>query len=250
MIVEWECILNCNHRCTYCSNGHNGVLKTPIMYQKDKQKVFSFIGFLKNTYPNDELFLFGGEPFLHPFIGEIVQELNNVGMNFVIQTNFSLPQHIPENCVIQVSAHPTEIKDIDVFVKNIQKYQHQIRRIDVMYIGEKSIDVYKKILPVLRDKSILFLCPLADFNIKNGAHNQALYEFNSLKQSYLSKVYRFEPGERSFIWERMMRGEISCKNKLCQYTGKYILYDPMLNSYTCNHRQNNVICPHDHCFLM
>lgn len=255
MIVEWECILECNYKCSYCTNGHNGVLDKPIKCEKDKEKVFDFLDSLKENYPEDELFLFGGEPFLHPFINEIISYMLSNDIKFMVQTNFSLYEKIKNitdiyEFPLQISVHPSEIKDEDSYIKAIEEQQKIIRRIDVMYIGKESIELYKKILKVLDDSSILYLCPLADFNIVDGVHNPILYEYNELRNSTYGKIYHFEQGERSFIWEQMMRGEISCKNKPCMYKDQYVLFDPMLDKYSCNYRQNNDICPHDHCFLM
>ena len=253
MIIEWECILDCNYKCSYCVNSRNSALAEPIYFEKDKEKVFRFLDLLKEKYIEDELFVFGGEPFLHPFLDEIISYMNNINLKFIIQTNFSVYNNIKkclkENFQVQVSVHPTEIKDIDSYIKNIDELQHIIRRIDVMYIGKDSLKFYKEILKVLKDKDKLFLAPVADFKLLNTV-NKYLYEFNQLKQGIYSKVYQFEPGERSYIWESQQRGITSMKWQPCIYKDKYILFDPMLRSYTCSYRQNNDICPNDHCFLM
>ena len=89
MIVEWECILDCNYNCKYCTNGRNTVLDKPIKHIEDPVKIYNFLSMLKNNYPDSELFLFGGEPFLHPKIDFIINTLNELNMKFVIQTNFS-----------------------------------------------------------------------------------------------------------------------------------------------------------------
>lgn len=254
-ILEWECILECNYRCSYCTNGHNGVLNTPIRYEKDKSRVFSFIDKMKEKWPNTELFLFGGEPFVHPFIDEIIGHLNSVAMPFVIQTNCSLPKRIKEirekhDFKIQVSVHPTEIKNEKIFIDNVCELQDIIRRIDVMYVGDTSLKYYRDIHTRLNDTSVLYLAPLADFNIDETIVNNHLFEFNRLKKTVYGKVYQFEKGDRSFKWEEQMRGAWTPKGKTCLYKGRYILFDPQLKSYSCNYRENNDICPNQQCFLM
>ena len=254
MIIEWECILECNYKCFYCSNGRNDMLKSPISYEKNKERVFGFLCDLRTMYPDDELFVFGGEPFLHPFIDEIIHHMNDIGLKYVIQTNFSMVDKMKEILLnekyhIQVSLHPSEIKDIIQLMVDVKDLQHIIRRVDVMYIGQQSLKLYNDIKQVLGN-GILYLAPVADFNMNDGVCNHHLYDFNEMKKSVNRVVYNFEKGGRSFNWEEQMKNKISYKNKVCIYKDRYILFDPSLNQFTCNYRQNNEICPNDQCFLM
>lgn len=251
MLVEWEVTLDCNYQCMYCSNSRNTALINPIHFETNKEKVFTFIDNLKTKYQNEELFLFGGEPFLHPFINDIIKKLNDVQMKFIIQTNFSMYNIINlinEPFQMQVSVHPNEIKNINEFLLNLNKFQESIRRIDIMYIGEKSLEIYKQILKNIKDKNKICIKPVADFH--TNTVNKYLYEFNELKKSLYGRIYNFEQGERSFIWEEQQRGLNTLKGTQCIYKDKYILFDPMLNSYTCSYRENNIICPNDQCFFM
>lgn len=254
MIVEWECILECNYKCFYCSNGRNDMLDTPIKYETDKAKVFVFLDKLKKEYPEEELFVFGGEPFLHPFIEDIVHHMNEIGMYFVIQTNFSRSDIITnisenENLKIQISLHSTEIQDKIGLIKDIQKLEHIIRTIDVMYTGKESLSLYREVRDALYTKDVISLAPVADFNMDNVC-NHHLYDFNKLKNSIYRVAYQFERGDRSFNWEQQMKGEISYQGGECLYKDRYVLFDPALNRYTCNYRQNNDVCPNKQCFLM
>ena len=256
MMIEWECILECNYKCSYCCrfNGPAGVTG-PIRYEKDKDKVFSFLSSLKEKYPESELFLFGGEPFVHPFIEDIVSHLNSVGMSYVIQSNFTLYDRMrslleKETFPLQISLHPNDIEDEEELLKQLPLFIDYIRRIDVMYVGRHTLDLYKKILPVIGEaRDRMYLTPVADFEFDAGM-NEHLYDFNKLKNDPVyGRVYNFEDGERSFLWEDQMKGNFSLKGKPCPYIGKYLLFDPQLNSYTCNYRQNNELCPNNHCFL-
>lgn len=250
MIVEWECILDCNFKCEYCSNGRNSALKEPIKFEKDKIKVFDFLSELKSKYPNEELFLFGGEPFLHPFIDEIIKYLNLIKMKFIIQTNcfmINTIKTINENFEIQVSIHPTQIKDKNSFIQSLIEIKDKIRRIDVMFVGDETLEFVKLLITEFKDKIVVK--PIADFSETTFANNH-LFNFNKIKKTIVGKIYKFEEGQRSFLWEDQMMGKISFKNKPCLYKDSYILFDPMLKSYNCSHRQNNEICPNDYCFLM
>ena len=251
-MVEWEITLDCNHTCGYCVNSRNSALPEPIPYETDKDKVFAFLDMVKESYPGEELFVFGGEPFLHPFIGDIIEYMNKIELPFIIQTNFAYPirmKVIGSPFKVQVSVHPTQIKNKEFFVESIRELQDIIRRIDVMYVGEESFDYYKKILKVLDDRDKLYIAPVADFKYTKVV-NEHLYEFNRMKKGIQNKIYRFEEGDRSFIWEQQMRGELTYKYQPCMYKDTYKLFDPLLRKYTCSYRENNDICPNDHCFLM
>ena len=65
MIVEWEAVLDCNYKCHYCSNGRNDLLDKPIRYEKDMNKICAFLDNIKAQWPDEEVFVFGGEPLLH-----------------------------------------------------------------------------------------------------------------------------------------------------------------------------------------
>lgn len=256
MIVEWEAVLDCNYKCHYCSNGRNDLLDKPIRYEKDMDKIRAFLDNIKAQWPNEEVFVFGGEPLLHPHIEKIVEYFNKIDLKFILQTNFVLTNKIRRmekmglDFMVQVSLHPLEVTDEQTLYNDLKELEHKVRRIDCMYIGEPSMQMYKNVLPYIKDKSKLFLAPVADFELDNVV-NEYLYKFNKIKDDrLLSKVYNFEPGNRSYEWENMMRGTTTTKGKPCLYTGKYILYDPALQSYTCNMRENNEICPHEQCFLM
>lgn len=250
MIVEWECILDCNFTCEYCVNSRNSALDKPIKFEKNKDKIFEFLNQLKAKFPNEELFIFGGEPFLHPFISEIIKYLNDINMKFIIQTNGSkidIIKNIDHRFMVQVSIHPSQINNKEKFIQNLVDISHLIRRIDVMYIGDISLEYVKELIPFFKNKIVVK--PVADFKFTNVA-NQHLYKFNQIKQSLKGKVYNFEEGNRSFLWEDQMKGNLTYKGKPCAYKDIYVLYDPMLNKYNCSYRQNNEICPNEHCFLM
>ena len=51
MILEWECILDCNFTCEYCVNSRNSALDKPIKFEKNKDKIFNFLTELKEKYP-------------------------------------------------------------------------------------------------------------------------------------------------------------------------------------------------------
>lgn len=245
MNVEWECILDCNYSCEYCTNGRNSVLKNPIKCVNDEKRLEEFITSLKKY--NTEVFVFGGEPFLHPKIEFIIKTFNRFEIPFVIQTNFSLfkkIKEIKEDFIIQVSIHRLMIKDIKILKEQLKELQDKIRRIDIMYDSLECISIYKD----LKDLKNVYIAPIADFKTSERTYLPKLIEFNKYKK--LLKEINFEPHSRSLIWEDMFINGSKIKGKKCIYKDKYILFDPQFKSYNCSHRINCEICPNDACFIM
>ena len=242
-MVEWEVTMACNYKCNYCTN-LNPSLK-PIL---DKEKIEAFIMMLGKKYPGVEIFIFGGEPFLHKNIDFIISTFNKLEIPFVIQTNLSNKSQkvlceINEPVTLQVSIHPTQIAIENVYIPK----DLDIRVIDVMFTGKIAIDYYLKVRECHEN---VYLTPVTDFG--DGVSDQALREYNRMRANPIwKKVINFEKVERlgknrSELWEKY-----SPRGKPCLYDGKYFLYAPDMSLYNCCHGKNHSgICNHDKCFLM
>lgn len=246
-MLEWECTLNCNLRCKYCTNGRNDVLNKPIRNIIDNNRLKKFIFNLKQY--KEEVFLFGGEPFLHPEISFIIDCFNEFCIPYVIQTNFTLIDKIKlcnlkENS-IQISVH---LDFLDKYnFEYLKTYYNLIRKIDIMFSDISALKIYREIEKMVGNEK-LCIAPIADFKNDKKPYINILKKFNELKKMNLP--FKFETGDRSFLWEKMMAGKMSTKGKKCMYLNIYKLFDPNLNMYNCSHRLNTEICPNNECFLM
>lgn len=250
MQIEWEVTLKCNFSCRYCTN-----LDLTIPQVIDRDAIREFIKGLGVTYPGVEVFVFGGEPFIHPDIEYIIQCFNDLDVPFVIQTNFSkksvaVMKRITYPFKIQISIHPTEVR-IDQLAQLFET-NADIRTIDVMFTGKEAIEYYFAVQKLVDKDVNLFLTPITDFG--DGVSNLALLEYNKLKRSAAySRFIRFEEvarfgEERSDLW---IDPTFSPKGKPCLYNGQYFLYGPNLELYNCCYRtKHDGICQHDKCFLM
>lgn len=251
MQVEWEITLKCNYKCQYCTN-----LDTSLRPVLDEDRIREFIKMLGETYPGVEIFVFGGEPFVHPKINFIIKTFNEFKVPFVIQTNFSkhsrkVMKTITDPYRINISVHPTETTIEDI-VEGLTTTLVDIKTIDVMYTGKEAIDYYFAVKKAI-DHSNTFLTPITDFG--DGVSDTPLAEYNELREhSVYSKIIRFENitrvdgRQRSVIW---LDSSFTTKGKPCMYTGKYFLYSPNLDLYNCCYRlKTNGTCPKDKCFLM
>ena len=249
MQVEWEVTMKCNYNCYYCSN-----LDKSIHHITDHKILRNFIKMLGETYPGVEIFLFGGEPFVHPEIEYIIKCFNEFNIPFVIQTNLSkhsirVMKTITEPYILQASIHPTEVSREDL--TDILKENVTCRVIDVMFTGKESLWYYFKVKESV-DNGKLFLTPITDFG--DGRSDEALREYIKLKNDpKYNRIIHFEEVERlgkhrSEVWANI---SFSTKGKPCLYKDKYFLYSPQLEMYNCCYRiKTDGICPKTKCFLM
>lgn len=249
MQVEWEVTMKCNYSCFYCTNLDKSIY--PVL---ERPQIRDFIQMLGTTYPGVEVFVFGGEPFVHPDIAYIIQCFNELNVPFVIQTNLSkhsvgVMKQIDQPFTIQASIHPTEVavEDLEeVFSHNIK-----CRIIDVMYSAKNALYYYFKTRE-LSGCDHVFLTPVTDFG--DGVSDTILTEFNKLKNDpQMRRLINFEDQvrlgkSRSELWADI---GFTTKGKPCLYKDKYFLYGPNLEMYNCCYRiKTDGICPKNKCFLM
>lgn len=249
MQVEWEVTMKCNYNCYYCSN-----LDKSIHHVTDHETLRTFVKMLGDTYPGVEVFVFGGEPFVHPEIGYIIKCFNEFQIPFVIQTNLSkhsieVMKTISEPYTLQASIHPTEVSKDDLI--DILKENVTCRVIDVMFSGNEAVWYYLKVKEHTQTGTV-YLTPITDFG--DGKSDRALQEYLALKNNpAYGKIIKFEEVERlgkprSEMWATV---SFSPKGKPCLYKDKYFLYSPQLEMYNCCYRINtDGICPKNKCFLM
>jgi len=249
MQVEWEITMKCNYGCFYCTN-----LDKSIYPNLDRDTIRNFIKMLGETYPGVEVFVFGGEPFVHPDIEYIIQCFNELNVPFVIQTNLSsysvkVIKEIKLPFNMQASIHPSEMPIEELY--EVMQSHPNVRRYDVMYSQENALVYYFKVKE-LAQTSEVYLTPITDFG--DGISDTALAKFNHLKNDkMLSKLIKFEDEKRlgqsrSELW---LDANFTTKGKPCLYKDKYFLYGPNLELYNCCYRiKTDGICPKNKCFLM
>ena len=249
MQVEWEVTMKCNYNCFYCSN-----LDKSIHPNLDRSTIKNFIQMLGEKYPGVEVFVFGGEPLVHPDIEYIIECFNELKVPFVIQTNLSpysvkIIKGIKQPFTAQASIHPTEMS-IEELVDVLQT-NCNVRRFDVMYSDESALLYYFKVKSVTNSEHV-YLTPITDFG--DGVSDTILDKFNKLKnESKLSNLIQFEDEirlgkSRSELWSDTT---FTTKGKPCLYKDKYFLYGPNLELYNCCYRiKTDGICPKNKCFLM
>lgn len=142
--LHWAVTNNCNFKCNYC-----GVHKKEKYY--DIHNVIEFINFV-NEIKNVDAVLFGGEPFIHPNILQIVGEL---------QSNIRICTNLSENI-----GFLRELIKINTEMRFIASYHH--KKIDIM-------DFYDRVL-FLADYSELVKIKVM-WESKNKKQIKRIYEF-------------------------------------------------------------------------
>ncbi len=253
-LQEWELVSHCNYNCEYCS-------LPDIKMELDKDKLTSFMDTLDKDL---ELFLFGGEPFLHKEVKFVIDYLNKINQPFVVQSNlstFSTDKIIEdgiEGFNLQGSIHPTqitilELKDNLYALKVLDFFgKLNLKRIDIMYIGKESLEYYRTVQKIFPD--ICYMLPISGFYEQDSC--EANKEYNKIRKRKAYSWIRFEENTipelgkfRSEVWEDQCTGKFSTFGKPCMYD--YRLWDSKLNKYNCCYRENtNGICNQRGCFFM
>jgi len=245
--VSWEVTMECNYSCYYCTNLDKSIKPIP------KEDIEPFIISIKERFPTEEVFVFGGEPFVHPHIEYIIQTFNKHKVDYVIQTNLSkksvhVMNRITDPFKINISIHPTEAAMAQV-VNCFERIPPNVSvsTVDVMYIGKKSIDYYMAIRKFVPE--VTYLTPVGDFG--DGVSDNLLVEYNEMRHNIAwNHTINFEQVEqlgryRSVVWGDK---DFSLKGKDCLLVDNYY-YSASLECNDCIYRENNNgVCPHDKCF--
>lgn len=259
-MAEWEVTSYCSFNCYYCS-------LPSISTNLNEEDITKFISInLKNDILSGVpyIFLFGGEPFLHPKIDFVLNTLNNNKVPFIIQTHLSdittknIIQNKDKEFILHLSVHLTE-QTMDNFLKNLVSIKDfiKINKIDVMYSITQCERLYLKLLSEMRKLKIKIPChltPIADFHNVSPLANSLLKEYNLLKINRLKSMLTFETTnlfdkDRSILWEEQLTNKYTTIGKECMYKNHYKLYNSSLEEFSC-HRQKNVTICEDQCFLM
>lgn len=138
LLIDFAITFKCNYRCPYCDQG---IDKTD--YQSaDNEVCDSIIDFVKKYDKTIILQLVGGEPTIHPRFIDIVTTIAKSGNYFQTCTNFSKPIEYWEKlveilqdklCRLQVSYHPTQIKDKQEFIQKLLRF-NEIKHKDTQFI--------------------------------------------------------------------------------------------------------------------
>jgi organic radical activating enzyme len=251
-MVEWELTLKCNYSCDYC-----GLLR-PIQEQTDEKLIYDFIKTLNEKYSTIELFLFGGEPFLHPKIEFIINTLQSFNQPFMIQSNLSntstkIIQNLnvkPFKLCISVHISQTTITDI---CRNIVIAKPD--EIHLMYTENTgNVEKFYKRINIIKGDSKLILTPVS--NLACDGYDDVLIKYNEIKDNFEHDenmvTYNGVEMLRSDIWMLQNKTDYSLtKGKTCQYLNEYVLYTPELKPMNCCYRKStNGICDEQNCFFM
>ena len=131
----------CSYDCKYCH------IHTPkIKFNKiDFNLLFS-----KNIDPSADVYIYGGEPLIHPELHEVIRRLEEIGhSNIIIQSNLSSsPARIEKVLEFKsVSINPSYHHEEADFMDFIQKVQlisdkDRLNHVAVMWIKEYDKHIY------------------------------------------------------------------------------------------------------------
>ena len=257
--LDWKILDKCNYTCEYCPWKHD--IKLP---SQTKEELRSFISSLDSDI---EIYLFGGEPFLHPRILDIIEIFNDQSQIHQIQTNFSniaikrleeIPSH--HRVHIALTVHQTQIS-IDKLKAQLQRLKNlppniTIDDVVIMYMDKNSFEYYK--VTKSFDIAEIEFHPVINMGEDNNSYIDDYIDKS--KSPVYSHLYNFKrPSieiegvmhDGNELWRDMERGTYPLKGKECLYKGDYACYTPSFEKMNCplGNMENN-ICTVDLCPLI
>ena len=256
MRIEIRLTENCNYDCTYCTDMHDNT--------KDRIDV-DYIG-LNNVleqFDNPEVFIYGGEPTLHPELIPLVKHLNSFTDNIIIQTNGSNP-----NIIKQCSAKINYSYHIDhTLLHDFVKVIDRAKVNEIAYMDHERADYndYKK-LKTIYGKVVQF-CPVINSTVgeppsterlKNLIFQPIFKELNQVDEHFISTDK--ERSSNWFIWamdEKSINKECSVQHNMLhiQNNKVYFCFNAMMRdesgTSTSEYKHNpvNIKCPYNYCYF-
>jgi len=138
--IDFLITLKCNYSCPYCDQGSN---KEKYISDSD-ETVDSFISLIsKKEFKNwGVVQLVGGEPTIHNRFFDLAENIVRTGNKLQICTNFSKNMDFWRKLIklaqnnlhrLQISFHPSQINDIDEFIKKIIEF-NKLKNTNTIFI--------------------------------------------------------------------------------------------------------------------
>jgi sulfatase maturation enzyme AslB (radical SAM superfamily) len=261
--IEWLVTEHCNFSCSYC-----GLYNNTKPHETDEVKLINFLKQIKaKQYLFDfTFFLFGGEPFLHNKISFIIDSLNDLKIDYLIQSNLSniSISKIIENDIssINFSIHPSQMS-LDNVISNLSiafDNNVNINAIEIMFSSISDLQFYRDLcLKFPNHISLFILCPVSDFLVEG--FSDILSSFNFLRDKtpdvnfesiLIPHPLSSDLIERSVVWQEFTDKKWSPKGNLCIMKDDFLMFDSNLDIFNCcfhDFIDEPFICPYDTCFL-
>lgn len=270
MKVEWLLTEKCNFTCDYC-----GLYDNSKVQESNRTTLTTFLIEIKaqQLVQDFDFFIFGGEPFLHPEIKYIVQELNRLDIKYTFQTNLSptsakvikeiLEQELEHIQKLNISVHLGQ-QSLSTYSKIIEdlyglkSFRASLMNIEIMYTDITNVLAWYSLNNQF-EKVRVILCPVSDFLV--DGFKDILRSYNAARISKVFSDIEFEDikekgpngqkKQRSLIWQDFIEKKQSPKGKPCLLKDDFKMYDSKLEVYNCcfHDRIDPECCPYDTCFL-
>lgn len=163
--IDFAITMKCNYKCPYCDQGAD---KKKYEAASD-EVVDAFIRLLRTEqFKNWGIIqLVGGEPTIHKRFWDLVNVIVETGNKFQICTNFSQNSEFYEKLIklsgdkfhrMQISFHPSQIRDIDEFITKIFKFNKNKHKDTIFIISsvltEENFEQIKYLKSKLDEKKL------------------------------------------------------------------------------------------------
>lgn len=139
-VLQWHIIHNCNLRCKHC---YQDDYKSQMSFD-DMKKIFNqYVFFCKKNNYRGHINFTGGEPFLSPYLYEMLDLCEKNGITFGVLTNGTL---INSDVVARLAAY-NKLSFVQISVDGVKKTHDEIR-------GEGNFDKAFDALKMLKKSGI------------------------------------------------------------------------------------------------
>lgn len=222
----------CSFACKYCQLHTPGVKFTEI----DFDKLFAY------DYSGEDVYIFGGEPLIHPQLEELLDRLSG---NIRIQSNISVStRRIEEllkkynNVFISPSYHYEEC-DRNLFFKNISLINsyNRLGETAIMWLSEYDRQIYI-IYKILREQyPNVWLEPTLPWTKERSDWEEKteLKEFNKKYDAKLSRDFGLKISvdgvEKTLLQSYIDNDDLNVCGMTCKVRDHRICYDAHLNEW-------------------
>ena len=250
ILLDFYLLSMCNLKCKYCI-AQEDRKRTFVMKKDDIDKVINAIKISERKF---KITVLGGEPFLHPQLAYVIEQLEKLEnvKSIWIFTNGTKYKHLPysQKLILSISYHiwqriPTIFRFVEDAKKDNMNINLSIMGYKVKQNLKNTINLItgcKKLDPDL----VVDLEPIIDEVVKCKERDE-LEKLREYQNSDDAFVYKGEKYNVLDIYDKLISGEIDLKNYRCFCNRYFVGKNLEVNNY-CLYSQPDTLTKNPYYF--
>lgn len=188
----------CKYKCEYCTLYDNNIDHPDFDYTA--WKIFL------SKIDKAEIHIYGGEPFEHPDLYNIINFLSDHAQVNVLSNGFhNIDKYLDLDFKLLLSYHPQV--PFSTFLKTVKKYKSIISRISYMFNGgQNRIQEFLTFKKVYEKYFDVILCPIVNEGIGNSPAVDELYQYkDKINKLEKSKDYHFVKHQNGSTFDNQVK---------------------------------------------